>query len=99
MKELKRTQVGKFKIEQAIKIEEVSEKVTQNLITFEKFFEKNEAIILNKKDLKLLYNGVKLNLQKTDGIYKVLNENNEFQCVGVVENHKLKRDIWLNNNI
>lgn len=95
MKELNRTQVGDFKIDQAIKISEVEEKVNEKLITFEKFFEKYESIALNEKNLNKLYNGVKLTAQQKDGIYQVLNKDGEFVCIGVVANQKLKRDIWV----
>ena len=95
MKELKRTQVGDYKIDQAMKIGEVAEKINKNIITFEKFFEKKGTIVLNEKELKLLYNGVKLTTQQKDGIYKILNKDEKFQCVGVVEKQKLKRDIWV----
>ena len=96
-KELKRTKVGDFKIEQAIKISEVQEKLEENLITFEKFFEKNDKIKLDSHKLDLLYNGVKLNCEKQDGIYSILNQDEKLECIGVVANHKLKREIWVND--
>lgn len=96
-KELKRTKVGDFKIEQAIKISEVQEKLEENLIIFEKFFEKNDKIKLDSHKLDLLYNGVKLNCEKQDGIYSILNQDEKLECIGVVANHKLKREIWVND--
>lgn len=97
MKELNRIQVGDFKLKQAIKISEVQEKIESSLITFEKFFKNNDAIILNQKKITLLYNGVNLNCNNKDGIYRVINEDGQFLCVGIVANHRLKRDIWIKN--
>ena len=95
MKELERVQVGEFFIEQAIKISEVQEKFEEYFITIDKFFANNEEVILNFKQLSRLYNGVKLSIDKEDGIFRVCDENGQFVCVGVVENQKLKRDIWI----
>ncbi len=95
MKELKRTKVGDFYIEQAIKIQDIleNEKNIKNFITIEHFFENNEKINLNKGDLKKFLNGVKLHVQKRDGICRVYNEIEQFIGTGQIINNTLKRDI------
>lgn len=60
MKELKRTKVGKFTIEQAITIEQLKEGQNIKVITIEEMFEDKEKIQLEDDDIKLLLNGVKL---------------------------------------
>lgn len=94
MKELKRTKVGEFEIEDAIKIQELeNEEIKQsNFITLEKYFDKNEKIVLEDAKLKLFLNGVKLTYNNKDGIYKIYNKN-RFIGIGTVKNKLLKRDI------
>ena len=67
MKELKRTKVGKFTIEQAITIEQLKEGQNIKVITIEEMFEDKEKIQLEDDDIKLLLNGVKLKKEKQDG--------------------------------
>ena len=92
MKELNRTQVGEFKIEDAITIEELERK--QTCITIEDYFRQNKNINLNEKKLKLFLNGVKLTWLLPDGVYKIYN-NEHFIGIGTVKNNLLKRDIIL----
>ena len=51
-----------------------------------------ENIQLTDKELQLFLNGVKLKVQKDDGIFKVYN-NNVFIGTGIVEKSRLKRDV------
>ena len=90
MKELKRTRVGEFKIEDAITIEELMKK--QTCITIEEYFRQNKNINLNEKKLQLFLNGVQLTWPLPDGVYKVYN-NEHFIGIGTVKNNLLKRDI------
>ena len=90
MKELKRTQVGEFKIEDAITIEELMKK--QTCITIENYFRQNKNINLNEKKLQLFLNGVQLTWPLPDGVYKVYS-NEHFIGIGTVKNNLLKRDI------
>ena len=90
MKELKRTQVGEFKIEDAITIEELEQNKT--CITIENYFRQNKNINLNEKKLQLFLNGVQLTWPLPDGVYKVYN-NEHFIGIGTVKNNLLKRDI------
>ena len=90
MKELKRTQVGEFKIEDAITIEELEQK--QICITIEDYFRKNKNINLNEKKLQLFLNGVQLTWSRPDGVYKIYSSGH-FIGIGTIKNDLLKRDI------
>ena len=90
MKELKRTQVGEFKIDDAITIEELEQK--QTCITIEDYFRQNENINLSEKKLQLFLNGVKLTWPLSDSVYKIYSNEN-FIGIGTVKNNLLKRDI------
>jgi tRNA pseudouridine55 synthase len=94
MKDLKRTQVGEFKIEDAIQIEELENRkyIDTKFITIEKFFEKSENIKLENSKIKLLLNGVQLTYNVKDGTYKIYQEK-QFIGIGTVKNKLLKRDI------
>lgn len=90
MKELKRTQVGEFKIEDSIAIEELEQK--QTCITIEEYFRQNKNINLNEKKLQLFLNGVQLTWPLPDGVYRIYS-NEHFIGIGTVKNNLLKRDI------
>lgn len=95
MKELKRTQVGEFKIENSVTIEELDSKIEKNFITIEKYFWEKPNIELKESKLKLFLNGVQLNYNLEDGIYKIYCSK-KFVGNGTVKNNLLKRDIILN---
>lgn len=92
MKELKRTQVGEFIIENSATIEELENNVDKYFITIEKYFENCPQIQLNTKKLQLFLNGVQLTHELEDGIYTIYNDN-KFIGIGTVKNKLLKRDI------
>ncbi len=94
MKELNRTKVGDFSIDDAIDFETLSKINIENyIIKIEKFFKDKPNIILSDKELRLFLNGVKLNMPNIkDGIYKVYSDS-IFIGIGNVNNNKLKRDI------
>ena len=95
MKNLNRLQVGKFKIENAIKIDEANmESIKEHLITLEELLKENDSINLNNKKLKLFLNGVNLSISNNDGLYKIYYDN-KFIGTGTVKNSLLKRDIIL----
>ena len=97
MKELRRTRVGEFEIQNTINIEDIKnnpELLEENIITIENFFKDKEQINLNDKELELFLNGVKLSKQNQNGICRIYNQNN-FIGLGVIEDNKLKRDIIL----
>ena len=99
MKELRRTKVGDFNINQSITISDIEQDKTlfeKNFITIEKFFSNKEKLILNSADLKLFLNGTKLPKPRENGIYKVYNQSNEFIGFGEIKEKRLKRDIIKN---
>ena len=101
MKELKRIQVGNFKIEDSLTIDEIETKINDKnfidskIITIEKIFNEKSIIKLDNRKLQLFLNGVKLTQNYIDDIYRIYNENNEFIGIGIIENKLLKRDIIL----
>lgn len=98
MKELERKKVNIFTIENAINLDDISEK---NLISLEKIFEDRERIFLNKRKLELFLNGVKLQFNLKDELYRIYSENN-FIGLGIVKDGILKRDVIIEkekNNI
>ena len=64
-------------------------------IDLEKYFEKYGVINLNKKQLEMFFNGVKLNINGNDGIYRIKSED-ILIGTGILENNKFKRDIIIN---
>ncbi len=96
MSELKRLKVGNFKIEDTIIIDEnvTKEDIEEKLITIEEVFKNKEKIDLNSKKLILFLNGVKLNENKEDGVYKIYNLG-KFIGLGIIKDKLLKRDIIL----
>ena len=97
MKDLRRIKVGEFDIEDSINIEEIKENpdiLKENVITIEEFFKNKLSIELNDKELELFLNGVKLNKEQQDDIYRIYNQN-KFIGVGIIQNKKLKRDVIL----
>lgn len=95
MKELQRTQVGIFKIEDSISVENLNEEnIKQNIITIETIFKHLSNIELDKRKLALFLNGVKLTTNIKDGIYKIYHDE-QFIGTGIVKDELLKRDIVL----
>lgn len=98
MSGLNRLKVGDFSIEEAVRIEELEEKIEdkefteQHFITLEKLFQEKQIIELDTRKLELLLNGVRLTQKKEDGIYRIYC-NKKFMGIGIIENQLLKRDI------
>ena len=67
MKELKRTVVGDFKIENAITVEELKEKIENKdytcIISIEEIFKENDRIDLKSQNYSKYVNGVKLDIE------------------------------------
>lgn len=99
MKELKRTQVGEFYIENSIKIEELENNrdnkdfMNKYFITIENYFSNFQNIKLDKKKIELFLNGVQLSFDLNDGIYKIYDMKNKFIGLATLKNKLLKRDI------
>ncbi len=94
MKELQRIKVGKFDIDNSLKISEIEskEKIDKNFISIEKFFYDKESIELDSYTLKKFLNGVKIHISKLDNTYRIYFQN-KFIGIGIVKNNILKRDI------
>lgn len=98
MKELQRTMVGTFKIENAITVEDLNknidniEFIENNIISIEKFFSNSDTEVLQDKEIKMFLNGVILDT-KTDGLIRIYDENKKFIGIGESINGKLKRKI------
>mgnify|MGYP002604347420 CR=1 FL=1 len=104
MSGLNRTRVGDFRIEQAVRISDVTgdegvvnrDIIKSKFISIEEFLmDKNEIVLDNMKIRKFL-NGVKIFCDKSDGIYRVYSENRVFVGSGIAKDKKLKRDIIIN---
>lgn len=100
MKELNRIQVGEFNIKDSIKIDDLKnnkdnmEYLEENIIKIEDILKDKEKIILDKTQLRLFLNGVKIGTNCKDGIYRLYNDDS-FIGTGIVENKKIKRDVIL----
>ena len=97
MKELVRTRVNEFKIEDAITIDELKENASiasKKIISIEEIFKDKQKIELNERKKDLFLNGVRLTFEKSNDIYRIYN-NNEFIGLGIIENNLLKRDVVL----
>ena len=102
MKELNRTVVGEFNIDDSISVDDLEknksneEYLNNHIISIEEFFKeykKADKIVLNEKKMKLFLNGVKLNNNEKNGDYRIYNEKNEFIGIGSNINNLLKREI------
>ena len=94
MFDLKRIQVGKFNICDAVTIEELEKDKEKNFIYFEEIFKDKKIINLNNKKLQLFLNGVRLTFNLNDEIYRIYN-NEKFIGLGTIKDNLLKRDIIL----
>ena len=96
MKELNRTRVGEFNIEQSVKMSEVINCKDLNSLKFisiEDFFKDKKSVVLSMDKMIRFLNGVKIFMNVEDGIYKVYDKNGDFIGIGVAKEGKLKRDI------
>lgn len=91
---LERTVVNKFKIENAIKLEELQENINK-IISIEDYFSQTPKINLTEKKVDLLLNGVKLTYNLEDGFYRIYNTQNEFLGIAKAQNQLLKRELIL----
>ena len=99
MKELQRTRVGNFSIQNSLKMEDMNnnEKVQENFISIEKFLEDKEKIELNSEKMKKFLNGVKIKYVKKDEVCRVYYKE-VFVGTGIISNNFLKRDIIENTS-
>lgn len=99
MKELERLQVGRFNIENSIKIGELKENkdnlefIKENFIEFEEILNDKPSCILTASETTQFLNGIKLKKNIQDGICRVYSVDNEFIGTAEAENGFLKRDV------
>lgn len=94
MKELVRTKINNFKLENAVTIDEIKENtsvVSEKIISIETIFENKQKIELNERKKELFLNGVRLTFEKPNDIYRIY--NNEFIGLGTIKDNLLKRDV------
>lgn len=96
MKELNRIQVGEFNIKGSVTIEEfkanIENKDYSNIIGIEEIFKEIPEITIKQREYEKYLNGVKIDTDNMDGIYRIYLDN-KFSGLGIVENKKLKRDL------
>ncbi|MBQ9314793.1 MAG: tRNA pseudouridine(55) synthase TruB [Clostridia bacterium] len=93
MMELRRTQIGDFTVDQAIKVADATE---DKMISLEELIDKE--VTIKKEKLFKLVNGMELYENKPDGVYKIYIDNyvkKKFIGVGILKNKYLKREIIL----
>ena len=101
MKELNRIQVGQFNIKDSIKIEDLKnnkdnvEYLRENIIKIEDILKDKEKITLDKRTLETFLNGVKIDANYNNGIYRLYDDKDVFLGTGIVESNKIKRDVIL----
>lgn len=101
MENLKRIQVGDFKIEESSKIQELEENkedtkyLESKIISVEEIFKNKEKIKLDDKKMQLFLNGVKIIQNQENDIYRIYNKNEKFIGIGIIQDKLLKRDIIL----
>ena len=102
MKELKRIKVGEFNLKDSITIEELEENINNKeflkskIISIEQYFQNSPTLELQENKIKLLLNGVQLEYNLNDNLYKIYNTKKEFIGLATVKNKLLKRDVILN---
>lgn len=101
MENLKRIQVGDFKIEESSKIQELEENkedtkyLGSKIISVEEIFTNKEKIKLDDRKMQLFLNGVKITQNQENDIYRIYDKNEKFIGIGIVQDKLLKRDIIL----
>jgi tRNA pseudouridine55 synthase len=94
MQNLIRTRVDKFDIKDSFTLENVEK---ANIIGIEEIFINNKKIELDRRKTELFLNGVKLNFNEDDGLYRIYN-NNIFIGLGIIKSNSLKRDVIIIDN-
>lgn len=101
MLDLNRLKVGDFSIENSVDIATLEEHkndknwIDEHTITLEDVMLKYNRIDVSMLVLEQFLNGVKIETNEPDGVYKIYCDN-KFIGSGIVENARLKRDIILN---
>lgn len=101
MENLKRIQVGDFKIQESSKIQELEENkedtkyLESKIISVEEIFKNKEKIKLDDRKMQLFLNGVKITQNQENDIYRIYDKNEKFIGIGIIQDKLLKRDIIL----
>ena len=66
------------------------------IISIEQYFKNNPSLELQENKIKLLLNGVQLEYNLEDNLYKIYNSQKEFIGLATIKNKLLKRDVILN---
>lgn len=94
MKNLCRTRVDEFDIEDSCKIEQIAK---EKIISIEKVCNIKPKIELDDKTKEKFLNGVKLKFNMENGVYRIYNKK-IFLGLGVINNNILKRDVIIIDN-
>lgn len=94
MKELERIKVNQFTIEKSVYIDDFKQ---EDIISIEEIFNTKSDIILNNIELQKLLNGILIEKNLPNDLYKIYNVKNEFIGIGIIENNLLKRDVIVYN--
>ena len=101
MSDLKRTNVDRFNIENAITLDELENNksnidfMEKHLVKMETIFGSLKKITLNNRKKELFLNGVMITFELEEGMYNIYDSNNSYLGTGIVKNELLKRDIIL----
>lgn len=94
MKTLVRTEVEKFKLNEAITLEDLEKnKEKIKIVSVQEIFKDLDNINLNLRKKELFLNGVKLTFDLQDGVYNIYSKYNEYIGLGTVKDKLLKRDV------
>lgn len=97
IEELRRLKVGKFSIHEAISLVELEENqenreyIKKHFFSIEDLYQDKEALFLEDRKMNLLLNGVKLKVEKLDGIYRIYAKEDEFIGLGKVQERIFKK--------
>lgn len=101
MTKLRRIKTGPFNIadsytqDELIRMYENGE-IDNAIIEVDKLFSSYPKIKLTPNQTKSVKNGVIMTYHKSDGLYRVYDDNNEFICIGAVTDEKIKveKSFW-----
>lgn len=93
MSKLNREQVGEFKIEDSITLEDLESSKNFKVISIENFFKDKKEIILSPRSFIGFINGMKLLTDEPNDVYRIYDINKKFVGIGIVKSGILKRDI------
>ncbi len=67
--------------------------INEKLISIEDVLKDNKKLIIKKEEKDKFLNGVKLETDLEDGIYRIYLESEDFIGTGEIKNKTLKRDV------